>query len=386
MILGAIRAGIIGANVNVGWGASVHIPALRALPEYEILAVATTRIETAQESADRFGIARAYGSAAALIADPDIDLVSVCVRVPYHFDIVKAALQAGKDIYCEWPLTVTTQEARILADLARRGGNRTAIGLQGRADTALCYVKDLLDDGLIGTLHSASLIYSSTWPIAVIDNYAPMQDARSGLSQLELSAGHSLDIMAWLAGEFDWLDADLSTHVPTVSVIDTGATIGRTSADQIVVHGRLQSGAVLSAHIGGAPGAGAGCRIEFQGDKGSLVLTSTPGVGRQPIQTADFLLDHYVDGKGTRLPIPSDYIIVPDAPTGLGRDPTNKGGDLPAGPSRNVAGIYRRFAEARKAGRPFDNDFALALRRHEMLDAIRQSAAERQRVTFRPTS
>lgn len=380
------KVGIVGANVNVGWGASVHIPALRALPEYEIAAVATTRIETAQETATKFGIPRAYGNAHELFADKDIDLVSICVRVPHHFELVKAALEHGKDIYCEWPLTVTTEQALILKNLAEKKGVRTAIGLQARADAVLRYVKHLIEQGSIGKVQAVSLVYSSAWPVEVIDNYAPMQDAQSGLSQLELSAGHSLDLLSWLLAEIDWLQAAMWTHVPTAKVVDTGREVRRTSADQIVVQGQLTTGATLSAYIGGAPGAGTGSRIELQGEQGTLLLTSSPGMSRQPIQTADLTVDHYVGGRPTRLTLPAEFILVPEAPSGVARDPGAKGADVAAGPSRNVAGMYRSFAIARTENRRFEPDFALALRRHQMLDAIRQSAATSQRVVFKPTA
>ena len=87
-----IRAGIIGANVSYGWGTRAHLPAMQALPEYDVVAVCTTRRETAEETARQFGIPLALDDHEALVTHPDVELVLVCVRVPGHRELVTAAL------------------------------------------------------------------------------------------------------------------------------------------------------------------------------------------------------------------------------------------------------------------------------------------------------
>jgi predicted dehydrogenase len=101
MTASKIRVGIIGANVHYGWGNSAHIPALKALPEFEITAVCTSRRETADETAKQFGIPFAFDDAAKLVQHPNVDLVSICVRVPFHHQLGMAALEAGKHLFCE---------------------------------------------------------------------------------------------------------------------------------------------------------------------------------------------------------------------------------------------------------------------------------------------
>src|SRR5947208_16357196 len=77
-----IRIGIIGANAHYGWSMRAHLPALLALPEYELTAVCTSRRETAEESAKRYGAKLAFHDYHARVTHPRIDLVSVPVRVP----------------------------------------------------------------------------------------------------------------------------------------------------------------------------------------------------------------------------------------------------------------------------------------------------------------
>src|SRR5690606_8584914 len=102
-----IRVGIVGATVTQGgsgWGANAHVPALHALPDYELHAVCTTREETARASAEAFDVPLAFHDMDEMVAHPEVDLVAVVVRVPGHYDLVMTALRAGKPVFCEWPL------------------------------------------------------------------------------------------------------------------------------------------------------------------------------------------------------------------------------------------------------------------------------------------
>ena len=89
-----IRVGIIGANAGRGWGSGAHIPAILALPEYELTAVCTAHQETAEESARTFGARMAFHDHEEMVNHPEVDLVTVAVRVPYHLELTSAALNA----------------------------------------------------------------------------------------------------------------------------------------------------------------------------------------------------------------------------------------------------------------------------------------------------
>jgi predicted dehydrogenase len=82
-----------------GWGRDAHLPALSALPEFGITAVSTSRQETADETARHFGIPLAFAEPYKMVQHPDVDLVSICVRVPFHHQLGMAALNAGKHLY-----------------------------------------------------------------------------------------------------------------------------------------------------------------------------------------------------------------------------------------------------------------------------------------------
>src|SRR5207249_1232934 len=87
-----LGVGIIGVSPVRGWAATAHIPALRALPNYEIRALSASSEESAREAGEVFGVSAVFSGHEELVTQPDIDVVAVTVRVPYHRDLVSAAL------------------------------------------------------------------------------------------------------------------------------------------------------------------------------------------------------------------------------------------------------------------------------------------------------
>src|SRR5258706_13149141 len=107
-----LRVGFIGAKGR--WGPSAHAPALQRLPETELYAVCTAHADTAQAAADAYGVKRAYSDIGAMGADPQVEAALVAVRVPAHYALAKAALEAGKHCYCEGPPGRNTRGAQEL--------------------------------------------------------------------------------------------------------------------------------------------------------------------------------------------------------------------------------------------------------------------------------
>src|SRR5437763_6711194 len=145
-----IRLGLIGASVMGTWSSRSHLPALRASADVELTAVCTTRADSAEVARRAYGARLAFDDWREMVASPEIDAVAVVVRVPSHYEPTKAALEAGKHVYCEWPLGRTTAEAVELAALAKAKGVVTAVGLQARLNPALMYLKQLIEAGFGG--------------------------------------------------------------------------------------------------------------------------------------------------------------------------------------------------------------------------------------------
>jgi len=160
------RVGIVGLQPGRSWAARAHIPALRALSEsYEIVGVANTSLASAEKAAAATGLPRAFADVAELVATPEIDVVTVAVKVPHHLEIVKAAIEAGKHVYCEWPLGNGLAEAKELATLARAKGILGVAGTQARVAPEIEYLRQLIADGFVGDVLSTTLVgRGGGWP------------------------------------------------------------------------------------------------------------------------------------------------------------------------------------------------------------------------------
>src|SRR5687768_5949865 len=212
-----IRVGIVGATVTQGgsgWGANAHVPALKAVPGYELKAVCTAHEDTAKASAAAFGAERGFHRFSEMAAHPEVDLIVVCVRVPGHRDLVMAGLQAGKAVFCEWPLGRNLAEAQEMAALARQRSLKTVIGLQGRSDPAIRYARDLVADGYIGEVLTASL----TTAVPAVLQRGPgriWQGVRAnGANTLTIAGGPAIDALCAVVGEFAEVSARLATRIP----------------------------------------------------------------------------------------------------------------------------------------------------------------------------
>src|SRR6266705_3519447 len=152
--LSKLGVGVIGVSPSRGWAATAHIPALRALPNYEIRALSAHGAESARAAGEAFGVSAVFSDHEQLVTRPDIDVVAVTVRVPHHRELVSAALAAGKAVYCEWPLGRDPSDAQAMAALAAGQGVRTVVGLQARQAPAIEFVQELLRDGYVGEVLS----------------------------------------------------------------------------------------------------------------------------------------------------------------------------------------------------------------------------------------
>jgi predicted dehydrogenase len=349
-----IRVGIIGANAQRGFASIAHIPALQALPEFEITAVCTTRQESAKAAARHFGVPLAFSDAETLARHPDVDLVTVCVKVPDHYRPVMAAIEAGKHVYCEWPLGRDTDEAvRILA-AAERKGIRHAVGLQGQMSPAINYVKDLVADGYVGRPRVATMIACAPNWGASIDR-AYQADRANGANLLTITGGHTIDALCHCLGEFRELSAFVVSYRDHIPLQGTGELVVKTSPDQLVVNGIIGDGAVVSFQIRGGMARGLDFLFEIHGEEGDLQLTAT---SRTSMQRQELIV------KGARsdgaaladMPIPDKYRWVPEG--------------MPRESPYNVAQLYRRLGEAIRDGEPVSPGFDAAVIRHRLLDMI----------------
>src|SRR5438128_9706955 len=255
-----LGVGIIGVSPIWGWAATAHIPALRALPNYEIRALSARSAESARAVGQVFGVSAVFADHQQLVTQPDIDVIAVTVKVPHHRELVSAALAAGKAVYCEWPLGRDFEDARVMAALATEQSVHTVVGLQARQAPATEFVQQLLRDGYVGEVLSTTMVGLSVPGDVVIKPNAYMLDKTNGANLLTIALGHSLDTLHYLLGEFDDLWAVSDVRRPLINIEGTGEQIVKTAADQIALIGKLTSGTITSVQIREAVADGTGLR------------------------------------------------------------------------------------------------------------------------------
>ena len=362
-----LGVGIIGVSPTRGWAATAHIPALRALPNYEIPALSGRSAESARAAGEVFEVRAVFSDHEQLVTQQDVDVVAVTVKVPHHRELVSAAVAAGKAVYCEWPLGRDLDEARAMAALAVEQRVHSVVGLQGRQAPAIEFVQELLGEGYVGEVLSTTMVGLSMSGDAVVEANACMLDNTNGANLLTVAVGHSLDTLNYVLGEFADLSAVSDLRRPLIKIEETGEEVVKTAADQIAVIGTLTSGATASIHVREAVAGGIGFLWEINGTNGTLRITADgPLPGIFPVTVAG------AQGRNELA-----ELSVPTALTQKWPALTS----LQGTPAFNVGRTYAAFAADMDNGKHTVPDFADAVRRHVVIAAIERSAASGQRVT-----
>jgi predicted dehydrogenase len=362
-----IRVGMVGVTPDRGFSSIAHMPALQALPGFEVVAICTTRQETAEAAAKHYGAPLAFSDPVRLAQHPDVDLVTVCVKVPDHYAPVMAAIDAGKHVYSEWPLGRNTAEAQQMNDAAQRKGICHAVGLQGRVSPSINYVKDLIADGFVGPPLSATLFVNAPNWGATLDR-AYQAEAANGANLMTITGGHNLDALCYCLGEFRELSAFAVSQRDQIPLEGTGELITKDVPDQLVVSGVVGDGTVVSAQVRGGMDRGHAFLCEIHGSEGDLVLAATT---RASTQRQELIVR---GARGTArdladLPVPAKYRWVPEA--------------VPQGSPYNVAQLYMKLGIAIRGGASDHPGFAAGVVRHQMLDLITRSSHTGQKQSSR---
>ncbi len=352
-----IRLGFVGANINSGWSTQSHYPALLASPDVELTAVCTSRPESAEEARKAFGAKLAFHDFREMVVSPEIDAVAVVVRVPLHYEPTKAAIEAGKHVFTEWPLGRTTAEAEELAALAKAKGVQTAVGLQSRVSPAVLYVKELIDDGYVGEVLSCHV---TTMRDGALERHSSRNwnlDISQGANTLTIANGHVIDALRFVLGDFKRVACMVTTQVQKMYETDTQKYIDVTSPDNVRVSGQLVRGAAATVSVGAVPWAGSGFRMEIYGREGTLVTT-----GSVSSQRGEMLRVQGAKGSNELqdLTLPERYFYVPD--------------DFPRGDPFNVGQLYTLFAEAIRTGETRLPTFDTAVELHRFIDTIKKAS------------
>jgi predicted dehydrogenase len=354
-----IRVGIVGANAENSWAKVSHVPAIKGIPGLRLAAVATRNERSAREAAQAFGAERWFSDPFAMVQDDQIDLVTIAVKVPSHRELVLAALEAGKAVFCEAPLGRSVAEAEEMARAA--GSLHTAIGLQGRLNPAVRRAAQLISSGKIGRPLKARIVSTNIgFGPELPSSHDYFNKTSSGANLLTINGGHTLDLVEAILGLIIEIAARTEILWPAVKLTDTGEESMRETADHFAVLGRTQSGAVFTAEIyGGVAQQDTRSSFEIRGSEAWLSLTSDHPYG---IHAGDPTL---------RSNIP---FVIPD-------EPAVSGGFM--GTAIDVGEVYAHLVRDLREGTYTTPGFDHALHNARLIEAIRRAAerGERQKIT-----
>jgi predicted dehydrogenase len=319
-----LKVGIIGAN----WSLKVHGSAWRLLPGVEVAAVCTAHRETAEAAAAQFGIGKAYWNVADLVADRELDLIDVGSRPAYRYDMVMAALNAGKHVYNALPFAVDLDQARAMRDTQRARRRVGVVDAQFRWVPAAMQMKVLIDQGFLGEPHGFNvqlllplvaqdgLIYPhAVWPEGGVSPYTWLGDPASGASAWRNFGSHSLLLLQHLWGGVEEAVGHLQTCVPAWHLPD-GSSIRPQTADLGVATLRLANGAVGSLQCGWSVADGPALRVELFGSRGRLLLND-PSFGdgvSASLYAGDARKHAFGTAAGSLQQIPDELYRVPGTP------------------------------------------------------------------------
>ncbi|KAL0255001.1 transcription regulator gal80 [Diplodia seriata] len=373
-----IRVAFIGLSATGSWASSAHLPYLKSTDKYQITALLNSSVASAEAAIAAHGLdpsaTKAYGTPADLAAVDDIDLVVCSVRVDKHFALLRPILQESKSIkavYCEWPLGANLAEAEELAALARARGVRTLIGLQGRRAPIALKVKELLDAGRVGEVLSVD-VTGAAYNFGAEDweGVKYLNDSKTGGNMVTIHFSHYFDTVTQAVGQLSSFSSILATKRPTVNLRDkplsykpgpsdppakVTETITRDTADQVLIQGRLASGALISYHLRGGqevPGSPASVWTIY-GSTGEIRVTTGSG-------------SIHIGEPGQKLQVHNQKTGEVETISFAAEDEWDQK-EYPW-PSRNIARLYEAFAEEGREHEYADWDEAIV--RHRLIDEL----------------
>ena len=195
-----VRIGIIG----VGQIGKRHVERYQDIPEAEIVAIADIRVDEASRVAHKHGISTTYTDYRELLARDDIQSVDVCLHNRFHAPVTIAALEAGKHVFCEKPMSWAYAEAKAMHAAAQRTGKWLQIQLSTLYEPQARAAKRLIDDGHLGEIYYAKSCHYRRRGRPFVDGYGTAQfvqkDTHSGGGAMVDMAVYHIARILWLLG------------------------------------------------------------------------------------------------------------------------------------------------------------------------------------------
>ena len=287
----SIKVGIIGC----GKIAQVrHIPEYAANPHAEVYGFYDINLARAEELAKKYG-GKAFASYEALLADPEIEAVSVCAANHAHAEISVAALKAGKHVLCEKPMAVTLEECEAMVAAAKESGKYLMIGQNQRLARAHMKAKELIAQGAIGKVLTFRTIFGhggpETWSIDPGSNVWFFDKTKAAMGAMADLGIHKTDMIQYVLGtKIVKTQAMLTTQDKRDA---TGNLIG--VDDNAICIYQMEDGVIGTMTASWTYYAAEDNTTVIYGTKGELRLYDDPKYSVQQINADGTRIDYQID-------------------------------------------------------------------------------------------
>ncbi len=196
-----LRIGVIG----LGWFGEIHCETIAGVANLELAALCTRTPERLKSQAEKFGVSKTYRDYRDLLADPEIDAVSIVTMWDQHTEPAIAALEAGKHVFLEKPMASTVADCSRIIAASKKAKGILQIGHICRFNPRYRMAKQAIDAGKIGRIVALSSRRNipAAWTPAILNKIGPIVG----------DAIHDTDLMLWFTG-----DRIVSAFAQTVSV------------------------------------------------------------------------------------------------------------------------------------------------------------------------
>lgn len=258
-----VKWGVIGA---AGIADRRTIPGMMLAKNAELVAVMEVSMELAEKIRAKYNAKKAYDSADALLADPEIEAVYIASPVVYHKDQAIKAAKAKKHLLLEKPISLTTEEGAEVLKTCREEGVLAATGFMMRYHAYHQKMKDIVQSGKLGNIVSCRAQLTCWYP-GIEGAWRQKQSLSGGGAMMDMGV-HCIDLLQYITGKKAKKVAGFSGNKTFNYEVEDSSSAMLELEDNIYAY--VESNFNI-------PDAAARCRMEIYGTKGSLLAEGTIG-------------------------------------------------------------------------------------------------------------
>jgi len=260
------RVGVIGT----GFGSTVHVPAFKAAPDFEVVAIVSRHHANAERVASEQGIGWSGDDVSAMLREVDPDVVSIATPAGAHHEMVLTAAEAGKHILCEKPFAMNVQQAQAMLEAVRYAGVGHAVNHEFRMIPARQAFRRMVAEGFLGTPFDIRALLDMGMLLNADRKWTWWSDRQQYGGMLQAMTSHLIDHLLWSFGDIESLSGRLDTFIRSRPT-DDGGRREVTSDDANAALLRFANGASGLIYVSGISRTSRNI-LEAHGSAGSLSI------------------------------------------------------------------------------------------------------------------